>query len=212
MLAWNLRRLARTKRINEVIVATTTDTQDSAIVDLATQLGFRTWCGPLEDVLTRYVGAARMADATTVVRVTSDCPFIDPDLIDATLATWPRPGVDYLGFGGHPRGLDHEVMTTQALLRANADATLDYERVHVTPHIYRNPGKFRVEMTLYKVDHSNHRWCVDTEDDLAFAREVARRLGPGDAFGWESILALVEGDSVLGGMNAHVRQKDVEEG
>jgi spore coat polysaccharide biosynthesis protein SpsF len=212
MLAWNLRRLARAKRIDEVMVATTTHEEDGAIVDLATALGFRSWRGPLEDVLTRYVGAAKMAEATTVVRVTSDCPFIDPELIDATLATWPREGVDYLGFDGYPRGLDHEAMTMAALLRADADATLDYERVHVTPHIYRNPSKFRVEMIGHEPSLTAHRWCVDTPDDLAFAREVARRLGPGDTFGWRSILELVESDPTLATMNAHVRQKAVEEG
>lgn len=212
LLAWNLRRLARAPRIDEVVVATTTEPEDVAIVDHATELGFRVWRGPLEDVLTRYVGAATMAAATTVVRVTSDCPFIDPTLVDATLATWPRPGIDYVGFDGYPRGLDHEVMTMEALLRADADAQLDYERVHVTPHLYRNPEKFRVEMIGHEPSLTHHRWCVDTPDDLAFVREVARRLGPGDTFGWEAIRALVDGDPALLAMNAHVRQKAVEEG
>ena len=97
LLAWNLRRLARASRIDEVIVATTTEPDDAAIVELSAALGFRTWRGPLEDVLTRYVGAATMAEATTVVRVTSDCPFIDPQLLDETLSTWPRAGVDWPG-------------------------------------------------------------------------------------------------------------------
>ncbi len=212
MLAWNLRRLARARRIDEVVVATTTEPEDEAIVSLATTLGFRTWRGPLEDVLTRYVGAATMAEATTVVRVTSDCPFIDPQLVDETLASWPRAGVDYIGFDGYPRGLDHEVMTLEALLRADRDATLDYERVHATPHIYRNPDKFRVTSVGHEPSLTHHRWCVDTPDDLAFVREVARRLGPGDAFGWRRILELVESEAELTAMNAHVRQKSVEEG
>ena len=212
MLAWNLRRLARAARIDEVVVATTTESEDGAIVDLAESLGFRCWRGPMEDVLTRYVGAAKMAEATSVVRVTSDCPFIDGALIDETLATWPRPGVDYLGFADYPRGLDHETMTMAALLRADADAKLDYERVHVTPHMYRNPEKFRIEVVSYGRDLSPHRWCVDTPDDLAFVCEVARRLGPGDAFGWQEILKIVEADDGLFAMNAHVRQKTVEEG
>jgi spore coat polysaccharide biosynthesis protein SpsF len=212
LLAWNLRRLARASRIDEVVVATTTEPADAAIVELSAALGFRTWRGPLEDVLTRYVGAATMAEATTVVRVTSDCPFIDPQLLDETLSTWPRAGVDYLGFEGYPRGLDHEVMTMETLLRASADATLDYERVHVTPHVYRSLDKFRVEAIGQGNPLSPHRWCVDTPDDLAFVREVARRLGPGDTFGWEAIRDLVEGDAALMAMNAHVRQKAVEEG
>ncbi len=212
MLAWNLKRLARATRVDEVVVATTTEPDDEAIVALAASLGVRAWRGPLEDVLTRYVGAATMAEATTVVRVTSDCPFIDPELIDQTLATWPRPGVDYLGLDGYPRGLDHETMTLEALLRADAEATLDYERVHVTPYLYRNPDRFRVEQIGHPSPLSQHRWCVDTPDDLAFVREVARRLGPGDAFGWRAILALVEADPSLAALNAHVRQKAVEEG
>jgi spore coat polysaccharide biosynthesis protein SpsF len=212
LLAWNLRRLARAKRIDEVVVATTTEPEDEAIVALATERGFRSWRGPLEDVLTRYVGAARMAEATTVVRVTSDCPFIDPGLVDETLATWPRPGVDYLGFDGYPRGLDHETMTMAALLRADAEAKLDYERVHVTPYLYRNPGIFRIEAIGHEPNLTHHRWCVDTPDDLAFVREVARRLGPGDTFEWRAVRALVEGDEALMAMNAHVRQKAVEEG
>ena len=212
MLAWNLRRLARATRIDEVVVATTTEPEDQAIVDLASTLGFRSWRGPLDDVLTRYVGAAEMAGATTVVRVTSDCPFIDPALVDETLASWPRAGVDYVGFAGYPRGLDHEVMTTAAMLRAHADATLDFERVHVTPYLYRNPDKFQVEMTSHAPDLTHHRWCVDTPDDLALVREVARRLGPGDGFGWRAVLDLVEREPDLLAMNAHVRQKALEEG
>jgi spore coat polysaccharide biosynthesis protein SpsF (cytidylyltransferase family) len=205
-------RLARAKRIDEVVVATTTEPEDDAIVALVSELGFRSWRGPLQDVLTRYVGAARMAEATTVVRVTSDCPFIDPGLVDETLATWPRPGVDYLGFDGYPRGLDHETMTMAALLRADAEAKLDYERVHVTPYLYRNAGIFRIEAIGHEPNLTHHRWCVDTPDDLAFVREVARRLGPGDAFDWRAVRALVEGDAGLMAMNAHVRQKVVEEG
>jgi spore coat polysaccharide biosynthesis protein SpsF len=210
LLAWHLRRVARARRLDELVVATSTDPSDDEIVALATSLGFRCWRGPLDDVLGRFAGAARFAEATTVVRVVSDSPFLDPELIDATLAAWPRPGVDYLAPHGLPMGLGHEVMTVEALRRADAEAALPHERAHVTPHIYLSPGKFRCDGLAGPGLH-DLRWCVDTAEDLAFVREVARRLGPGDGFGWREILALVQREPALAALNAHVRQKTMEE-
>lgn len=211
MLTWTLTRLQRATRLDEVIVATTTDDADEAVARIAEAQGLRVWRGSRDNVLLRYAEAAEMADADVVVRVTSDCPFIDPEIVDEALSAWASDSLDYFSTAGFPRGLDVEVMSRAALRRAVLDATLEHERAHVTPYLYQNPATFRLGALTNPVDMSEHRWCVDTMEDLEFAREVARRLGPHPSFGWREILELVETHPELTRINAMIRQKTLEE-
>lgn len=215
MLARTVSRARRATRVDEAVVATTTDPRDDAVVDECELLGVRVFRGSEEDVLDRYYMAAREHGAEAVVRVTSDCPLIDPALIDEVVGAFLDARPDYAANTierTYPRGLDTEVMSFEALERAWREAEKPHEREHVTAYIYRNPDGFRLLSVKGERDLSVCRWTVDTPADLEFVRAVYERFGTGDSFGWEDALKLVESEPALAEINRGVRQKSLEEG
>lgn len=222
MLERVVRRTRRAQKLDAVVVATTVEPADEAIVGLCRDLGTPCFRGSEHDVLDRFHGAAREHRARWVVRITSDCPFIDPRVIDRVVAaldgsddSGPTDGVDYAANHlerTYPRGLDAEAMTFETLDTAWREAGEPFERIHVTPFIYRHPERFRLASVRHEIDLHHHRWTVDTADDLALARAIYRRLGGDDRAGWLDILALIEAEPELAELNRHVRQKALEVG
>jgi spore coat polysaccharide biosynthesis protein SpsF len=206
-------RLARTP--DTIVVASTTEPEDRAIVRECELLRIPAFRGSRDDVLDRYYRAAGAHEADTIIRITSDCPLLDPDVVDATVTAFRKTGVDYASNTverSFPLGLDVEAFSLRALRAAWELATKPYERAHVTPYIWRNPDRFRAHHLKAEADHSGHRWTVDTEEDLAFVRAVYARLRDPDGFRWRDVLEVVAADPSLEEMNRHVRQKAVEEG
>lgn len=207
-------RVRRANRLDEVVVATTTGAQDDQVVDMCAGLGVPAFRGPELDVLARYMGCAEAHDADIIVRVTSDCPLIDAKLIDAVVDTLLGGGLDYASTSlprSFPRGLDSEAFTMESFRRVAAEATEDYERVHVTPRYYQNPDMFRLGGYAAGADHSHHRWTVDTSEDLTLVRAIYEHFGGADDFGWTDVLALIERHPELSGINATIEQKKLEE-
>ncbi|MCP4644708.1 MAG: NTP transferase domain-containing protein, partial [bacterium] len=212
MLRHVVERLRRAGRIDEVVVATSVDPQDRAILDLAKDLGCRAIAGSENDVLDRYVKATEEAEATTVVRVTSDCPLIDPDVVDWTLQMYFEQGVDYAANciqQTFPRGLETEVFSAEQLRQVAAEANLPLEREHVTPHFYLNPDKYRLrflaaEGELYRPDL---RLCVDTPEDLALLQRIFAQLGPDNRFPIRDVVHLLDEHRELLRLNEEIRQK-----
>ena len=147
LLDHHLERLSRAHRVDEVVLATTVNATDDPLLAVAAARGSRVVRGPEDDVLHRYALAAEAAGADIVVRVTSDCPLIDPGLIDLVVETFLEdPSSDYCGLdvGSYPRGLDVEVFRRRDLDAADRDpATVAYEREHVTPTSTADPGASR---------------------------------------------------------------------
>jgi spore coat polysaccharide biosynthesis protein SpsF len=203
-------RTARAERIDEVVVATTVDPGDEPIVNLATAEGWAVERGSENDLLDRYVQAARAHDADVVVRITSDCPLIDPTLIDQTIEAFVERRGDYasntLAPRTYPRGLDVEVVSTDALEAAWRDDADPASREHVTPFLYRNPDRFRLIRVSGHDDRSAHRWCVDVPEDYELVRRIYDALG-GDTFGWQEALAVVDAHPDWSELNSHVTQK-----
>jgi spore coat polysaccharide biosynthesis protein SpsF len=206
-------RAARAVGIDEVVVATTVDPSDDAIVELATKQGWAVERGSENDLLDRYVQTARARDADIVVRITSDCPLIDPGLIDQTIEAFVEGGADYasntLEPRTFPRGLDVEVVSRDALEEAWRDDVDPASREHVTPFLYRNPERFRLVPVSSPDDRSAHRWCVDVPEDYELVRRIYEALGS-DAFGWEEALAVVEAHPDWPLLNSHVSQKTLQ--
>jgi spore coat polysaccharide biosynthesis protein SpsF len=195
-------------------VATSVEPGDDAILRECERLGVRCFRGDLEDVLDRYYHSACAARAEAVVRLTADNPLVDPQLIDEVLGCFLRERPDYASNHlqpAYPLGLGLEIMTMAALERAWREATHREERVHVTPYIFRNPGRFRLYGVPARSDYSDHRWTVDTPEDLEFMRRVYARF-PDDTFGWQEVLRLVNAEPELEEVNRHVRQKELHEG
>ena len=212
MLTRVMRRTARATRVDAVVVATTTDEGDDAIVELGEREGWPVERGSVDDVLDRYVVAARAHDADVIVRITSDCPLIDPAVIDETIAAFMESECDYASNAleprTFPRGLDVEVIAREALLRAWDDDADPAWREHVTPYIYRHPELFRLRAVASSDDRSEQRWSVDTAEDYELVRRIYAALGRDD-FGWRDALAVVDGHPDWLALNRDVVQKVV---
>lgn len=215
MLTRVVRRAARADRLDAIVVATTTDPADDAIVALAGREVWPVERGSKNDLLDRYVQAARVHRADVVVRITSDCPLIDPTIIDATIAAFEVAGCDYasntLEPRTFPRGLDVEVVARDALERAWREDGDPAWREHATPYLYRHPETFQLLAVPSPVDYSNHRWSVDTPEDYALVNRIYDSFGRDD-FGWREALDLVVANPGWMELNRHVVQKVVPRG
>lgn len=215
MLARTVRRAARAELTDETVVATTLAEADSRIVTECEHLGAPCFRGSEEDVLDRYYGTAEEYNAEAVVRVTSDCPFIDPGIIDRVGRIFLEKRPDYAGnvhVRTYPRGLDTEIVTMDALERTWEEASEPHQRANVTNYIYAADSGFSLLAVTNETDQSRYRWTVDTQQDLEMARALYSRLGNRDDFQWEEALQVVKNNPELTEMNRRVRQKSLHEG
>jgi spore coat polysaccharide biosynthesis protein SpsF len=199
-------RLRRASGLAAVVVATSTEPADEAILDLCRERRIPAVAGSERDVLDRYRTAAAVFEADPVVRVTADCPLLDPALVERVLETYATGTADHVGIaagmgaadldaGRYPSGVDCECFSRAALEQAWRSAHAPDEREHVTPYIWRRPGTFRLASLRGDRDLGHLHWSVDTAADLAFARTVYARLG--DRFGIADVLALLAAEPGL---------------
>lgn len=215
MLARVVGRAGRARTIDRVIVATTTRPQDDPLAEHARALGVDVFRGEEDDVLDRYYRAAAEYALDVVVRITSDCPLLDPDLTDAVvrLLLDAKGPVDYAANTlrrTYPRGLDVEAVPFATLERVWREAVSFHERAHVFPYLYEHPELFHMAGTADAVDRSEMRWTVDTAEDLAFVRAVCRAIGARE-FGWIDVLKTLEAQPELLRINALVQQKSAHD-
>lgn len=214
VLARVVRRLSRAKLINQVAIATTTADADAAIVSEAARLGAECFRGSEHDVLGRYAGAAQVFSADVIVRVTSDCPLIDPDIADQLLGEFFRTHADF-AFNeidhGFPRGLDVEAFSLQALRKAVEMVDSQHQREHVTPVFYERPDIFKVVKLRPEQDLSQYRWTLDTPEDLHLIRAIYEHFSNRDDLGWLEVVNLMEQAPELARINFHVVQKGAYE-
>ncbi len=204
MLARMLNRVGAATGLDELMVATTTNVEDQPIADLCSELGVRTFRGDEFDVLSRFVGAADACGADAIVRLTADCPMMDPALIDQAIAGFREGGVDYLSNvirRSFPNGLDIEIFSRQALSLADRYGVSPFHREHVTPYMRTGgggafeTGDFRVDDFEGPADFSHLRWTVDTPADFIAVERLVARLP--DTFGWLDAVALCTRDPSL---------------
>jgi spore coat polysaccharide biosynthesis protein SpsF len=239
MLQRVLERTMRARTLDEVVVATTREPEDEQIADLCTSLGLVCARGSQHDVLDRLYQASRASRADIVVRITADCPLIDPALIDRTVDLiggqadftcnrLPPPFARTL-----PIGLDVEACTFAALETAWKNATEQFQREHVMPYLYEgtelasgdaahrdgpwwvargvSPRGFKIAQLHHHPDYGSLRWTVDTSDDLELIREIFARLRNRPEFGWYEVLELVQNEPSLTGINAGVRHRSMND-
>ena len=213
LLERQLERLTRCERADEVVLAVTTNADDDALVDLARRLGLRWHRGSEHDVLERYAGAAREAAADVVVRVTSDCPLIDPEETDAVIAALESERCDYASNileRTLPRGLDTEALWRDVLERVERLATSAAAREHVTWFVHsERPDLFVLRSVRRPYAAADLRWTVDTPQDLALVRRLYEELGIAyRRVSLPEILDHVRAHPELAAINAEVAQKD----
>jgi len=215
MLQRVLTRLCRARQLDAVVVATTIHPEDTAIEEYSLAQDWTCSRGSELDVLDRYYRAAKQSQADMVVRITSDCPLIDPDLVDDIVTTFRErwPALDYLSntFGKrtYPRGLDVEVFSFSALERAWREDSNPAWREHVTPYLYRRADLFQCEGFCQDMDHSGWRWTVDTAVDLELVRRVYEHFG-NDEFSWQAALQACLRHQEWAELNQHIQQKSVD--
>jgi spore coat polysaccharide biosynthesis protein SpsF len=168
-------RLLRARRLDGICLATSVDSSDDPLAEAARGAGMPVFRGSLDDVLDRFVGAARLHGSEIVVRLTGDCPLIDPDLVDGVVALLDEEGYDYVSNANPPTfpdGLDAEAVRMEALESAGAEASFGSEREHVTLFIRNRPERFRCGNLRSPLDLSALRWTVDYQDDLELVRQL----------------------------------------
>ncbi|OES46060.1 cytidylyltransferase domain-containing protein [Domibacillus iocasae] len=213
LLEYQIERVRQAKTIDQVIIATTVKDGDQPIVDFCQEKGISYYRGSEQDVLARYVETARKYSAEVIVRLTSDCPIIDPQVIDQTVGHFlvQRESIDYVSNTikrTFPRGMDTEVFAFQALQRAHQEAILERDREHVTAYIYTNPDLFRIQGIENKNDYSHYRWTVDTEEDFELISLIIDKLySPDQFFYLENVIALLDKHPEWSKINAHIEQK-----
>lgn len=217
LLEYQIERLKRVKSADEVVIATTTNPADRSIVELCERLNVPCVCGPEEDVLARYDEAARFCQADLVVRITSDCPLIDPQVVDRVIKFFldHNDHYDYVSNcleESFPRGMDTEVFPVSILNEAFQEAITPADREHVTPFIYTHPQRYRLGNVSYTRDESHNRLTVDTPEDFELIAKIIESLYPVNPhFSLEDILSLIRRNSHWTLINSAVRQKRLDE-
>jgi glutamate-1-semialdehyde 2,1-aminomutase len=187
-----LSRLSRATEINEIVVATSININDQPLAELVTKLGYSCYSGSENDVLDRFLKAAKAASADVVVRITADCPLTDPAMVDEAVNRFKMADVDYFSNTfppTFPDGLDIEVFTFEALDRAAREAKNSYDREHVTPYI-RESIKSPLTGMLNDEDLSGLRWTVDENVDYDVVSSIFEFFAPDIHFGWRQVLEL----------------------
>jgi spore coat polysaccharide biosynthesis protein SpsF len=228
-----IERTLRARTLDSVTVATTTDRSDDPIAAFAVSMGVPYTRGSLHDVLDRYYNAACSHNADVIIRVTADCPAIDPALVDQAVKTLLDGGYDFVANRlpppfprTFPIGLDVEVCTFAALEQAWIEADQPFHHEHVMPYIYEgthlapltshlstgtSPRGFKIAQLHHQPDYGSMRWTVDTPEDLEFMRKVFDTLKDKNDFTWYDLLAVVQKHPELMKINVQVRHKTMTE-
>jgi spore coat polysaccharide biosynthesis protein SpsF (cytidylyltransferase family) len=211
VLAHVLRRCQAIEGVDDVVCATVDGVDGEAVASLADRLDVAVYRGSEKDVLARYHGAAHAVGANVVLRVTSDCPLIDPEVCAAVLKLREEAGADYAANNmppSWPHGLDCEAFTVDALDEAATTAIAAEHHEHVTPWIRRNRAYHRVNLAGPGGDLTAQRWTLDYPEDLAFLRAIYERLpGGGAGQSWRAALAVVDREPALALINEARRQR-----
>lgn len=215
LLEYQIERLKRVTNADAVIIATTVNATDDAVATLCDRLATPCFRGSEEDVLARYYHAAEKYGADTVVRVTADCPLIDPVIVGTVIARYleGQGTLDYVSntlVRTYPRGMDTEAFSFKALAEAFREATLPPQREHVTPFIHSQPERYRQASVENPVNCSKYRWTVDTPEDFELIKQILAAVYPQTPhFSMADCLKAYERHPEWQTINSHVEQKKI---
>jgi glutamate-1-semialdehyde 2,1-aminomutase len=206
MIELLLGRLSRAKEVDQIVVATSVDERNHPLVEHVRKLGYACEQGSENDVLDRFVQAAGAHQADVVVRITGDCPLVDPALVDDVIRRFKAADVDYFSNTNpptYPDGLDIEVCSFKALVQASQEAGEPFEREHVTPYL-REPGRFKTAAMQHKQDFSTMRWTVDEPADFTVIEKIFQYFHPRTDFTWSEVLDLQHQQTDIFKLNQHL--------
>lgn len=205
-----LSRAQLAKQVDKVCLATTEMVSDDPVAAVAKDLGYAVFRGSVDDVLSRYAATAAMAGAKLIVRITGDCPLIDPAVIDRLIELRADKNADYASNGltgiDWPHGLDCEIFTREMLDAAVASTENTYDREHVTPWIRTRGAKSKVHLPGPGAPASEERWVLDYPEDYSFLTKLFALFPEEPPLSWESILEISAKHPELAVINAHLRR------
>jgi glutamate-1-semialdehyde 2,1-aminomutase len=205
-----LKRLSKAKYIDEIVLATSTNDNNFPLVKHVSSMGFRVVRGSEDDVLNRYLQAINATCADVVVRVTGDCPLIDPDLVDHVIDSFKRSNCDYFSNNDpvtYPDGLDIEVFQAEALRKADLLTNVQYDREHVTPYL-RNSDLFTKGNISNDHDFSFLRWTVDEANDFNVVKDIFDHFSPNIHFSWKDVIQLYKKQPKLFSANSQIKRNE----
>jgi len=200
-----MERLRRVKRADAIVIATTDRPADDAVEAFCKKEEISCVRGSEDDVLARYHLALERFPADPVVRITADCPLIDPAVVDEVIGAYEPDYVSNMLEKTYPYGMAVEVFSAQALREANREAKDPAEREHVTPFIYRRPERYRLKSLTMTPNLSGHRWTVDTPEDFELVSRLLKTLKP--HFTLQDVLTVLDEHPDWRSINAHIEQK-----
>jgi glutamate-1-semialdehyde aminotransferase/spore coat polysaccharide biosynthesis protein SpsF (cytidylyltransferase family) len=210
MIELLIRRLAKARRLDRIILATSADPGNQALADHVRAMGYEVYQGSETDVLDRYYQAAKPHRPDAVVRITGDCPLVDPELVDRVVARLETGTADYVANTmppTYPDGLDVEAFSFEALASAASQAHRPFDREHVTPFI-RESGLFATFNVAGSEDLSAERWTVDEPEDLEVVASIFAHFAPRIDFGWQEVLALRRTRPEFFAQNRHIKRNE----
>ena len=212
MIGYLFERLKMSEKIQKIVLATSVDSSNDPLCGYVQSLNLDIYRGDEQDVLDRFYQAALKFSATTIVRITADCPLIDPVIVDQVIALYENGGFDYVRTSGEPPafpdGLDTEVFNFTSLEAAWKNACLNSEREHVTPYILKS-NEFKKTNLIPQKDYSNERWTVDNEEDFILIRTLLEDLySKGAYFGMNDILKYKKTNPLIFKINEHINRNE----
>jgi len=207
-----LSRAVQAKKVDKVILATTLNKEDDLTAEKCRQLGMDYFRGSENDVLDRYYQAAKKFKCKNIIRITGDCPLIDPEVIDRVVDLFEESRVDYATNvipPTFPDGLDTEIFSFKALEKAWQETKMASEREHVTIYLWQNPEIFKQIHLKNNIDLSKHRWCLDNPEDYEFMKHIFNGLYPiKPNFRLHDILEFLESNPEIGELNAAIARNE----
>lgn len=207
-LIWHvINRIKQVHSIEQIALATTTLNEDKKLLDIAKELNIIGFAGDENNVLNRFYDCATKIDADPIIRITGDCPLIDPFLVDSMIKFFLEHDFDYISNRitlTYPDGLDTEIFSYNTLKSAKLNSKWHSELEHVTPYITKHPEEFKLYNFQNKNDLSHMRWCVDEKEDLIFVKKIFEKFRPKSIFSMEEILNVINNEPKLLDINSGI--------
>jgi len=211
-IIWHMiNRVKKIKSVQQIVIVTTRKREDERFLKIAQENGILGFQGSEEDVLDRHYRCAMKFNADPIIRITSDCPLIDPYLVERILQVFLKNNYDYVTNREpptYPDGLDTEIFSFSALKKAAIYAKMRSEREHVNPYIVKNPKKFKIFNYRNRKDLSHMRWTVDEKNDLKFVRQIYSRMKPKMLFSTNAVLKILSKEPNLQKINQGINRNE----
>jgi len=211
-IIWHIiNRAKKIKSAEQIIIITTRKKEDKIFLKIAKDNGVLGFQGSEKDLLERHYQCALKYNADPIIRITSDCPLIDPYIVEKMIQIYLKNNYDYVTNREpptYPDGLDTEIFSFDALKKANRYAKLNSEREHVNPYIVKHPKKFKIFNYRYRKDLSHLRWTVDEKRDLKFVRQIYSRMKPKTLFSMNMVLKIIKKEPQIQQINQGINRNE----